>query len=140
MSVPVLTISGVIEDMDRKIDYLMCTFFFAKYSMTTYYPGEVFSLTKFLQLYGDNPIEIRSELERNLTKFMQQWFTSVQFTVKVVEDDTTPDIKLTIDGIVSDASSINSDSRSIGYSLITKDANLVRITDMLNGGGDVYSS
>ena len=135
MSIDVITLgqSGVIADPDRKIDYLMCVFFFAKHSQSIYYPGMVSSLTKIIQMYGDDPVQIRKELESDLQVFLRQWFTTAAISVTVEDTGDNPGIKLLIDAIVSDGTSISPSSRSVGYSLLTKDSTLKSILNTTNG-------
>jgi hypothetical protein len=132
MSVDVITLGkeGTIADVDRKVDYLMCCYFFSKHSQTTYYMGKVSSLTKIIQMYGDDAIDVTRELQLDLQEFLQKFFTSVQVEIKA--DDTEPGISLQIDAIVSDGESINTNPTSVGYSLSINNSKLKSIVNMTN--------
>lgn len=132
MSVDVITLGkeGTIADVDRKVDYLMCCYFFSKHSQTTYYMGKISSLTKIIQMYGDDAIDVTRELQLDLQEFLQKFFTSVQ--VEISADDTEPGISLQIDAIVSDGESINTNPTSVGYSLSINNSKLKSIVNMTN--------
>jgi hypothetical protein len=132
MSVDVITLGkeGTIADVDRKVDYLMCCYFFSKHSQTTFYLGQVSSLTKIIQMYGDDAIDIQRELQLDLQEFLQKFFTSVQVEISV--DDVEPGISLQIDAIVSDGESINTNPTSVGYSLSINNSKLKSIVNMTN--------
>ena len=134
MAIKVFTLgkAGAVEDIDLKIDYLMCCYFFSKYSQTTYFLGNVHSLTKIIQQYGNDPYTIASQLKRDLYNFLSLGFTTVNVDVTLDTTTVGPGINLLINGIVSDGDSIDVDSRSIGYSLSTKDSNLKSILDIVN--------
>ena|SRR5690554_1100332 len=125
---------AVIADPDAKIDYLMCTFFFAKHSQTTLCQGKVTSLPKILQEWGDHPVYVMKYIEEELQKFLGRFFTTVYVTVRSDNDDETTDITtLILDLIVSDEKSVDLSSRSVGYSLQTKDSKFVSIMNMTSG-------
>ncbi|MNQ29612.1 hypothetical protein D3C85_429270 [compost metagenome] len=131
--------AGCVEDIDLKIDYMMCCYFFSKYSQTTYFKDNVHSLTKVIQQFGNDPFAIAEKLKQDLYSFLSEGFTSV--TLDVTLDTTTvgPGISLLIEGIVSDGDSIDVDSRSIGYALTAKDSMLKTILNT-NSGNTLYSN
>lgn len=133
MSVRVTTLSsgGFLADPDLKIDYLMCAFFFSKHSQSTLYRGSISSLGKLIQQYGNDPHQIRQNLEDKLRDLLAKYFTTVSVNVSL--EATEPDIKLLLEGIVSDGDSLSLNSISIGYSLIARDSEVKRIVNALNG-------
>lgn len=130
MSVDVITLGkeGFIADVDRKVDYLMCCFFFSKHSQSTLYRGNITSLTKQIQLYGSDEIDIVKELQQTLQDFLAKFFTSV--TVEIKPDETDPGISLQIDAIVSDGTSIDINPTSVGYSLSINNSKLKSIVNI----------
>lgn len=142
MSTGVATLGkeGVINDVDRKIDYLMCCFFFSKFSQSTLYRGRVTSLGKLLQMYGDNDLNIREEIETSLKAFLVKFFTTVNVTVTIEDNGDNPGIKLLLEAIVSDETSITPVSTSVGYSLLTKDSKLKSIIRQMDGATVYLSS
>lgn len=141
MAIKVVTLgkAGAVEDIDLKIDYLMCCYFFSKYSQTTLFKGTVQSLTKIIQRYGNDPFTIAQELKTDLYNFLSQGFSNVTIDVTLDTTDAGPGINLQIQGIVSDGDSIEVDSRSIGYSLSAKDSKLKSILNT-NNGKTLYTS
>lgn len=141
MSVRVATLGkqGFTSDTDQNIDYLMCCFFFSKYSQSTLYRTKVFSLTKLIQLYGDDPYAIRKELEGALQEFLGKFFTSASVTVGLEDTGNDPGISLLITAIVSNGDGLEANGTSVGYSLVTKNSKLKTITDR-NNGTAIYSA
>lgn len=140
MSVRVITLGkeGLVSDVDRSIDYVMCCFFFSKFSQSTLYSGKVTSLTKIIQLYGDDPVMIRKEIEAELQKFLGRYYTTVTVEVTIEDSGDDPSINLLINAIVSNGDSISPNSTSVGYSLATKNSILKSIVDVTNGD-TIYS-
>lgn len=131
---------GAISDIDIKIDYLMCSFFFAKHSQSILYRGKISSLTKVIQLYGDDDLTISSELQSELQSFLNKFFTTAMVTVSVEETtDNSPGIRLKVDAVVSDTTSTSPSSTSVGYSLTTRESALKAIVNSLSGE-EIYSA
>lgn len=128
---------NTISDIDRKIDYLMCCFFFSKYSQSTLYRARISSLPKIIQLYGNDPVYLRKTTEDVLQSFLGRFFTSAAVEVSATEVDSG--IELQISAIVSDAEAITPNSRSVGYSLLTKDSKLRSILN-LSSNTSIYPS
>jgi hypothetical protein len=128
-----LSKEGVIADIDVKIDYLMCCFFFAKHSQTTLYRENITSLAKIIQQFGDDDLTIPGEIQQELQKFLARFFTTATVTVSIEEDDSDPGINLKIDAKVTDTTTAGTVSTSIGYSLTTRDSALKSIVNVSNG-------
>jgi len=141
MSTPVTTLGkeGVIKDPNLKCDYLMCCFFFTKYSQTILYRDQLTSLPKLIQQYGDDPLRIRDALETSLNAFLSKFFTTTSVLVTLEDTGDNPGIKLQIEAIVSDEAALTPGSISVGYSLLTKDSKLKSIIRQLDGG-EIYAS
>jgi len=132
MSVNVITLGkeGKLDDPDLKIDYIMNCYFFSKYSQSTLFAGKITSLTKVIQMYGDDAISIRKEVEESLQAFLNKFFTTASVEVTVEDTGVNPGIKLQINAIVSDGASISPNSYSVGYSLMVKDSTLKSILNI----------
>lgn len=124
---------GVIADIDIKIDYLMCSFFFAKHSQTTLYRDNVTSLAKIIQLFGDDDLTISGEVQSELQKFLAKFFSSATVIVTVEDDGDDPGISLKVEASVTDSTAAGSTSTSVGYSLTTRDSALKSIVNVSNG-------
>jgi hypothetical protein len=124
---------GVIADIDIKIDYLMCSFFFAKHSQTTLYRDNVTSLAKIIQLYGDDDLTIAGEVQSELQKFLGKFFSSATVNVSVEEDGDDPGINLKVEATVTDSTASGTTTASVGYSLTTRESALKSIVNVSNG-------
>jgi hypothetical protein len=124
---------GVITDIDVKIDYLMCSFFFAKHSQSTLYRNSITSLAKIIQLYGDDDLTIPGEIQTELQKFLARFFTSAQVTVDVEPDGDDPGINLRIEAVVTDSTASGTTTTSIGYALTARESALKSIVNVSNG-------
>lgn len=124
---------GVISDIDIKIDYLMCSFFFAKHSQTTLYRNNITSLAKIIQLYGDDDLTIPGEIQSELQKFLAKFFSSASVNVSVENDGDDPGINLKVEATVTDSTAAGITSTSVGYALTTRDSALKSIVNVSNG-------
>lgn len=123
---------GLLADNDLKIDYLMSSYFFSKYSQTSLYRGSIKSLTKIIQQHGNDPLAMKSALEDSLTTYLNNFFQSVSISVTVEDPDAAGTILL-LNGIVSSAESIQVNPVSLGYSLLTRDSTVKKIINITNG-------
>lgn len=133
VSVVTLGIQGVTRDVDKAIDYLMCCFFYSKYSQSTLYRGRVTSLTKIIQMNATDATGLRVEIENQLGTFLRRTFATATVVVREESDSADPGIKLQINAMVSTGDDINASSTSVGYSLLTKDSKLKRLINLSNG-------
>lgn len=130
---------GVITDIDIKIDYLMCSFFFAKHSQTTLYRNNITSLAKIIQLYGDDDLTIPGEVQTELQKFLARFFSSATVSVSVENDGDDPGINLKVEATVTDNTASGTTTTSVGYALTTRDSALKSIVNV-NTSSVVYTS
>lgn len=130
---------GVISDIDIKIDYLMCCFFFAKHSQTTLYRNNLTSLAKIIQLYGDDDLTIPGEIQSELQKFLARFFSNATVNVSIEDDGDDPGINLKVEATVTDSTAAGTTSTSVGYALTTRDSALKSIVNVSNGA-IVYAS
>lgn len=135
MAVRVATLGpeGLLNDIDRCIDYAMCCFFYSKHSQTVLYRGKITSLTKLIQMYNNDPSAIRIEIESKLGAYLRRYFDSASVTVKLEENGDDPGIKLQIDAIISTNENVNVNATSVGYSLYTRDSKLKSLLNLSNG-------
>lgn len=124
---------GVISDIDVKIDYLMCCFFFAKHSQSTLYRNSISSLSKIIQQYGDDDLTISGEVQSELQKYLAKFFTTALVIVSVEDDGDDPGINLKVEATVTDSNASGTVSTSIGYALMTRDSALKSIINTSNG-------
>lgn len=134
MSVPIASLGkeGFTHDIDRKIDYLMCCYFFSKHSQSTLYRKGIVSLSKDIQQHGNNEYNFREAVENSLKVFLTKYFTTTSVDVRIIDNGDEPGIKLQIEAIVSDGDSITPNSVSVGYSLLTRDSALKTIINLID--------
>lgn len=132
-AIPTLGKEGFIEDIDNKIDYLMCCYFFSKYSQSVICRNTVISLGKDIQKHGNNEVNLREAIESSLRAYLIESFATVEVSVKIEDSGDEPGIKLLVEAIVSDADTITPNSVSVGYSLMTRDSKLKSIINALTG-------
>jgi hypothetical protein len=131
MSVDVITLGpeGKLSDINAKIDYLMCCFFFSKASQSTLFYGSISSLPKIIQEAGSDEIRVREDLQTGLQKYLGIYFTRATVDVQI-DPDVYPSISLQLNLIVSDAASIDTGGVSVGYSLLVNDSKLKSILNI----------
>lgn len=135
MSISILGLGkeGVISDIDVKIDYLMCCFFFAKHSQSTLYRGAISSLSKIIQLYGDDDLTVPGEIQNELQKYLAKFFATASVVVTLEDTPDDPGMSLRVEATVTDNTSDGVLSTSIGYALTTRDSALKSIVNVSNG-------
>lgn len=137
MSANIITLGreGVIQDPAKKIDWLMCCFFFSKHSQSTLMFGKITSLTKILQLYTDDPSGVKQALQTKLTTYLERAFTRVQVDVstQTLEEEGKGGIAISLDIIVSDDTDVNKGSISVGYALTYQSTILREILEKHSG-------
>lgn len=135
MSTSILGLSkeGLISDIDVKIDYLMCCFFFAKHSQSTLYRGAISSLSKIIQQYGDDDLTIAGEVQNELQKYLSKFFATATVVVNVEDTPDDPGITLRCEASVTDNTADGVKATSIGYALTTRDSALKSIVNVSNG-------
>lgn len=129
---------GLISDIDTKIDYLMCTFFFAKDNQTVLCRGAITSLPKLIQSYGNDPVYLKKYVEDKLKSFLGRFFTTASVSATAIPDQATSGITLQLELIVSDEESIELTSRSVGYALQVRDSKFKSIVNAATGRA-IYS-
>lgn len=134
--VPTLDPAGYVAGLANKVDKLFLYFFFSKASQTVLYAGRIHSLTQLVQKYGNDPTQIKDQLEKTLTSYLRDYFTDV--SVDVALDDSSDDsINLRLNAMVRDSGSGDDDLVSVGWLLTTTQSQVRTITDLTNG--KVYS-
>lgn len=127
--------SAVMADPAVKIDYWMNCFFFSKHSQSRFAYGNVVSLPKLVQLYGDSAIELKEHLQIQLRNFLEKPFTRADVAVGIEEAEGG--YGLTLDVNVSDHESVHVGAINVGYALTVRDSVLRSILES-NGGRVLY--
>jgi len=137
--VATLGMEGFLEDINLKIDYLMCCYFYTKFKQTTLYRGRLVSLSKTLQMNGHDAIDAKNAIQADLQGFLEKFFTTTQVEVLNLTKDSDPGINLQIDAIVSEQGSVEGNSVSVGYSVFSKNSMLKQLVNRSNGT-TIYSA
>lgn len=137
--VATLGMEGFLEDINLKIDYLMCCYFYSKFKQSTLYRDKIVSLSKTLQMHGHDAIEAKMAMQADLQDYLSKFFTTAfaEVTNLTAEDD--PGINLQINAIVSEQGTIEGNSVSVGYSVFSKDSMLKQLINRSNGT-TIYSA
>lgn len=128
--VATLGMKGFVEDIDEQIDYLMCCFFYSKYSQTILFRTRITSLPKIVQMNYNDANGIRTEMKRALEAFLNRSFASSEVTVIETSNDDDPGINLQITAIVSRETATGTISTSIGYALTVRDSKLRQLVNL----------
>lgn len=130
--VPTLDPAGFITGLATKVDKLFMYFFFSKASQTVLYRGRIASLTKLIQQYGDDPLQIKDQLQQSLTAYLRDYFADVKVDVQT-EDGEGDGIILRLNAMVRDSGSGDADFVSVGWLLTTTQSQVRTITNLTNG-------
>lgn len=131
--VATLGMAGFLEDINLKIDYLMCSYFYSKFKQSTLYRGRIISLSKTLQMNGHDAVDAKNAIQADLQGLLEKHFTSAVVEVLNLTTESDPGINLQIDAMVSEQGSIGNNSVSVGYSIFSKDSVLKQLVNRSNG-------
>lgn len=131
--VATLGAEGFVEDINLKIDYLMCCYFYSKFKQSTLYRDKIVSLSKTLQLHGHDAIDAKNAIQADLQDYLGKHFTTAQVEVLNMTKDNDPSINLQIEAIVSEQGSVEGNSVSVGYSIFSKNSMLKQLINRSNG-------
>lgn len=131
--VATLGMEGFLEDINLKIDYLMCCYFYSKFKQTTLYRGRVVSLSKTLQMNGHDAVDAKNAIQADMQGFLEKFFTTTQVEVLNLTKESDSGINLQIDAIVSEQGSVEGNSVSVGYSVFSKNSMLKQLINRSNG-------
>lgn len=137
--VATLGMEGFLEDINLKIDYLMCCYFYSKFKQTTLYRGRIVSLSKTLQMNGHDAIDAKNAIQADLQGYLEKFFTTTQVEVLNLTKESDSGINLQIDAIVSEQGSVDGNSVSVGYSVFSKNSMLKQLVNRSNGT-TIYSA
>lgn len=125
-----MTLGGVITDPQAGLNYIMSCYFFSKYSQSDIYKGNIVSLSKVVQQYGDNTVDIATGIEESLQQLLQRYFDIA--TVEATAVDDNANIEVSIQGHVITEDSTGERRLDLGYSLSTVEGSFKNIVDVLN--------
>ena len=125
--------AGLLSSIHLKINYAMCCYFYSKYSQSTLYLDNITSLTKDLQINGNDAVDLKNGIQKSLQLVLGRSFEAAEVEVTNLTAADDPGIKLQINAIVSEQGSIEDNSVSVGYSIFTKNSTLKELIDLSNG-------
>lgn len=125
--------TAVITDIHESIDWVMSCFFFSKHSQSRLFRGKISSITKLIQQYGNDPTELKTNVDRVLNAFLGNFFEQVDLSVSVNEDEDTGNLNLIIDANVTNSTSTGGTMTSVGYSLTYYDSILRKVLETTSG-------
>jgi hypothetical protein len=87
--IPALSPDSWVTDASLKLDYALTHFLVAEYSQTHIYPGNVASLTYYIQRYGGDNLGLQDALTKRLPQYFASYFGNPYVEVLVSDDPTT---------------------------------------------------
>lgn len=94
-----LSTEGWLSELAVKCDRLLSYFFISDYSQTELYPGEISSLPYLIKMYGSSEEELRTNVSRQLQKYLSRHFEQADVTAStnvISESDFRIELKLII--------------------------------------------
>ena len=130
-ALPTLSATGWVKNIGEKADMLFSHYLVSDYSQTYFYPGEVASLAKDIQINDNKPLKIKSSIEDTLFKYFNRYFESAQVEVAINNPDPEyPDnINIAINVTVFEGGY----SYNLGKELQTVKGKLIQVFDIANG-------
>lgn len=131
--VPVLGTQSFISDSANKFNQLITDIFVADYNQTLIYPGQVTSISRMLQLSGNDASKIVTIFTSQLRTYFSRYYSNVNVNVSVSDDtdSSKPDaliIKLVVSIQETDQES------TYGYLLTTASGALDKLIKIVNTG------
>lgn len=131
MGIITLGREAVISDRYKQLDWVMCCFFFTKYSQSRYFRGRLTSLTKLIQSHTDQPVELARAVQDTLQSYLDRFFDGAMVSAQVEDvDDANFNLVLDVD-VPSDKT--GEAKISMGYALTYESTHLRRILERLSG-------
>lgn len=130
--VPTLTLAGWKKEIREKADALISYFFYSDASQSNIYLGNVTSLPKIIEQYGNDEVRIRSEMESQLNRYLSRYFeyVDVNTDVKIPEDNKDNRMEILTSIIVGE----NGVKYDLSRLLRTKSGTIIEIIDRNNTG------
>lgn len=126
--VATLSPQGFIENLADKVNQTLLYFFLSDYSQTETMRGNLMTLPKLVQLYGNVPNDITSQLEETLQTYFARNFDGA--TVGVTNEVTDDRINLQLSAMVQD----DGVTVSVGYIITVSNSSILDIFDINNNG------
>ncbi len=129
-----LSSAGVISTLPEIADKSMAYFFASEYSQSNIHRGNVISLPWIVHRFQSDEGELKDELQKRLTTYLERIFEGAEVTVQTSADRGVdePKYEVRIDAIVFD----NGQRYSLGYLIQTSRGEVVNIMNMNNTGTD----
>jgi hypothetical protein len=132
MSAPVPSLDGWITSPSLKSDYLIGCFFISEASQSYVYDGNIASLTGIIQQYGNDNLQLQTQMKNMLAMYLSGYFDQVNVdcivqttnTVQAGRMDVTVSVQLVDDGV----------SYSMGYLAKMLNGVAVQIMNLNNTG------
>jgi len=126
--VATLSPQGFIENLADKVNQTLMYFFLSDYSQTETMRGNLMPLPKLVQLYGNVPNDITSQLEETLQGYFTRNFDGA--TVGVTNETKDDRINLQLSAMVQD----DGVTVSVGYIITVSNSSILDIFDINNNG------
>lgn len=131
--VPSLSMAGWVSGPAEKLDKLLSYYFVSEHSQSNLYRGQVKSLPKDIQMYGNDPLSLTTIMRDNLQFLLMPYFDHV--TVDVTTDRPNPTDPSRLHVMVDIVVVQDGQRYSAGRELQTLNGTLTRIIDINNNIG-----
>lgn len=131
--VPTLTTAGWKTEIRDKADTLMSYFFYSDASQSNIYLGNITSLPKIIEEYGNEESSIRSQMESLLNQYLSRYFDYVDVNVDVrIPEDSVDNRMEVLMSVVVGEKGVKYDMSRL---LRSKNGKIIEIIDRNNTGG-----
>jgi len=130
--VPSLTLAGWKKEIREKADTLIAYFFYSDASQSNIYLGNITSLPKIIEQYGNEEDTIRSEMEEQMSRYLQRYFDVVEVDVSVNIPENANDNRMEI--ICKVVVGENGVKYDLSKLLKTSNGKVIEIIDRNNSG------
>lgn len=127
---PTLTAKGWLTDGEiaERLDAAMAHAFVADKSQSVSFQNIV-SVQHIISEYGDNKLDLQSQLQSQLSSYLKAKFDAVELTIEIKEEESSSQWDILMSGYVTNAG----EKASIAKLLQVKSGVLVKTFDALNG-------
>lgn len=129
-SVVTLSTAGVVKTPNEKIDFIMSYFFETMLSQSNETREFNVSFQEILKRCEHDKEELRNELQRKLTSYVNRFFVSSEIEVSVTDDEESANRGIAISGTVTE---VDGKKYQIAESLEARGTNFKRIMKLNNG-------
>lgn len=130
--VPTLSSDGWLNTVGEKADRLIGYFYYSDASQSNTFKGNITSFPNIIKEYGNDPTQLKSELNEKVQQYLSRYFNEVLVEINVVIPENKADNRMDVSMSVI----IKEDGKVYNLSKVLELANnkIVKIIDLNNRG------